>query len=57
MSGTARMLFWYTFLLVFAYLVLTNWKGANKLLGTGIGGYATSVEVLQGRVPGGSRIR
>lgn len=45
------MLFYYTFVLVAIYLVLTNWKGANKLLGTGIGGYATSVEVLQGRKP------
>lgn len=57
MNGTARMLFWYTFLLVMAYLVLTHWQGANRLLGTGIGGYATGVEVLQGRVPGGKRIR
>lgn len=40
---------WYTFLLVMAYLLLTRWKGANALLGTGVGGYARIVRSLQGR--------
>ncbi len=42
-------LLWYTFLAVLAYLLLTRWRGANKLLGTAFGGYARGVRVLQGR--------
>lgn len=42
-------LIWYTFLAVVIYLVLTRWKGANALLGTGVGGYVKAVRALQGR--------
>jgi hypothetical protein len=40
---------WYTFLAVAIYLTLTRWRGANALLGTGLGGYVKAVRALQGR--------
>lgn len=46
------MVIWYTFLAVLAYLLLTNWRGANALLGSSLGGYATIVRTLQGRGSG-----
>lgn len=44
-----RMVVWYTFLAIVAYLLLTNYKGANALLRTGTTGYAVIVQTLQGR--------
>lgn len=44
-----RMVVWYTFLAVVAYLLLTNWRGANALLRTGTTGYGVIVQTLQGR--------
>lgn len=44
-----RLLIWYTFLAVLAYLVLTRWSGANALLKTSFGGYIGAVRALQGR--------
>lgn len=49
MRGLSSQVIWYTFLAVTAYLLLTRWRGANKLLGTTLGGYAGVVKVLQGR--------
>lgn len=49
MRGLSSQLIWYTFLAIVAYLLLTRWKGANALLGTGFGGYARIVKSLQGR--------
>jgi hypothetical protein len=45
----ADKIVWYTFAAIVTYLVLTNWGGANALLGTVFGGYKGSVEALQGR--------
>lgn len=36
-------------MLIFAYLVLKNWQGANTLLNTGIKGGNTTITNLQGR--------
>ncbi len=44
-----NQLFWYTFVLVAIFLVLTRWQGANALAGTFFRGYASSVGILQGR--------
>lgn len=44
-----KMVIWYTFLAVLAYLLLTNYKGANALLRSGTTGYAVIVQTLQGR--------
>lgn len=49
MKGMGGMVIWYTFVAVVIYLLLINYKGANKLLGTSVGGYATAVRTLQGR--------
>ncbi len=38
-----------TGILIFAYLVLTNWKGANALLGTTFTGGNNTIKNLQGR--------
>lgn len=48
MMLTSRLL-WYTFVAISIYLVLTKWRGANALLGTGVGGYVRGVKALQGR--------
>lgn len=44
-----RLLIWYTFLAILAYLILTRWSGANALLKTSFGGYTSAVRALQGR--------
>lgn len=44
-----KMVVWYTFLAVVAYLLLVNYRGANALLRTGTTGYAVIVQTLQGR--------
>ncbi|MCC7134046.1 MAG: hypothetical protein IT352_15420 [Gemmatimonadales bacterium] len=49
MNFLSSKVIWYTFLAILAYLVLTRWRGANTLLGTGFSGYARAVRVLQGR--------
>ena len=36
-------------MLIFAYLVLSNWQGANALLGTSVSGTGSLVKTLQGR--------
>jgi hypothetical protein len=45
----AQRFVWYTFAAIVTYLILTNWKGANALLGTSVGGYVKGVRALQGR--------
>ena len=45
MSGIFAGLFW----LILAYLVLSNWSGANSLLGTGSKAGIGTVKALQGR--------
>lgn len=49
MNQNARLVIWYSAIAIFLYLVLTNWRGANALLGTGFGGARGYVEALQGR--------
>jgi hypothetical protein len=36
-------------LLIFAFLILNNWKGANSLLGTGLNSGNSVIKTLQGR--------
>lgn len=40
---------YFVFVLILAYLVFTNWKGANALLTSGVGGSVAFVKTLQGR--------
>jgi len=49
MKILGSQLIWYTFLAITTYLILTRWKGANALLGTGAAGYVRIVKTLQGR--------
>lgn len=44
-----KLLIWYTFLAILAYLILTRYTGANALLKTSFGGYVGAVRALQGR--------
>lgn len=57
MGGLPRMVIWYTFLAVVAYLLLAHYRGANALLGTGLTGYAGIVRELQGRGQVGRAVR
>lgn len=38
-----------SFWLILAYLVFTNWKGANTLLSTSVTGGNSTIKNLQGR--------
>lgn len=40
---------YFMFILILGYLVLRNWKGANALLVSGVGGVNSLVKSLQGR--------
>ena len=40
---------WYTFALIALFLVLSRYREANTLLGTGFRGYGTATGILQGR--------
>ncbi len=40
---------YFVFLLILGYLLLSNWKGANALLTSGVGGSVAFVKTLQGR--------
>lgn len=42
-------LIWGAGILILVYLVVTNWKGSNTLLGTAFGGLNTTFKTLQGR--------
>ena len=39
----------FMFVLILGYLLLANWKGANQLLSSGLGGVGSLVKTLQGR--------
>ena len=40
---------YFVFILILAYLLLRNWKGANALLSSAVSGSAGFVKTLQGR--------
>jgi hypothetical protein len=40
---------YFVFILILGYLLLSNWKGANALLTSGVGGSVAFVKTLQGR--------
>lgn len=40
---------YFVFILILGYLLLSNWKGANALLTSGISGSTAFVKTLQGR--------
>ena len=40
---------WLVFILILGYLLLRNWKGANALLTSVVGGSSAFVKTLQGR--------
>jgi hypothetical protein len=42
-------LLFFMFVLILGYLLLANWKGANALLTSGLGGVGSLVKTLQGR--------
>lgn len=42
-------LIYFMFILILGYLLLRNWKGANALLTSGLGGVGNLVKTLQGR--------
>lgn len=42
-------LIFFMFVLILGYLLLSNWKGANALLSSGLGGVGSLVKTLQGR--------
>lgn len=42
-------LIYFMFILILGFLVLSNWKGANALLTSSLGGVGSLVKTLQGR--------